>query len=211
MKYIPILFSTPMVTAILEGEKTMTRRILKPQPYPVTRTGREIEKYFEWDASKKATDLPIQEWLALCPYGKVGDVLWVRETFVNLNIDFPDVEPSFVYKADLISGYEFGVVNWKPSLFMPKSASRIFLEITDVKVERLQDISEEDAVKEGIEKLEGNNNWKGYFKEDYAYLKNPKLSFISLWKSINGKDSWDENPFVWLIIFKRIEKPDNFC
>jgi hypothetical protein len=188
MKYIPILFSTPMVKAIIEVRKTMTRRkikLYKADEHPLRQTSK-------WMKENKT-----------CPYGKVGDILWVRETFCDMDCSIN----GFAYKADFKNDCSW---KWKPSLFMPKAACRIFLEITDIRVERLQDISKEDAISEGIEKFDGENNWKGYFKGDYAYFKNPILSFTSLWRSINGFDSWDANPFVWVISFISIEKPNDF-
>jgi hypothetical protein len=98
--------------------------------------------------------------------------------------------------------------SWKPSIFMPKAACRIFLEITDVKVERLQDISEEDAINEGVELLP-NNRYK-YYLSEYFDCINAVHSFQTLWKSINGAESWEANPFVWAIEFKQITKPENF-
>ena len=228
MKFIPILFSTPMIQAIIEGRKTMTRRVMKPQPYPVKRHRKEIEEYFEWDASKKITDLPIQEWVSLCPYGKVGDILWVRETFVDV-VD-NDGKEVFIYKAD-DDFYKDTIENWKgwqPSLFMPKAACRIFLKITDIRVERLNEIREEDAKKEGVEftiadkekfgcRAQGMKLYRNYERKDNSLtsypcngFENSIISFQTLWQSINGKESWDANPWVWVIVFERIEKPTDF-
>ncbi|MDO8997221.1 MAG: hypothetical protein Q7U77_11390 [Sediminibacterium sp.] len=187
MKYIPILFSTAMVQAIIEGRKSMTRRVVKPQP---SETGVSAFNDGEHPQMK-------------CPYGQVGDILWVRESFISgyecdegsFNTD-EDGEyiPVLKYKADRESfdwydgnsDFPCEKIPWKPSIHMPKSACRIFLKITNVRVERLQDISEEDAIAEGI------------------------ASFKSLWQSINGEKSWDDNPWVWVIEFERIEKPENF-
>ena len=197
-----------MVQAIIEGRKTMTRRVMKPQPYPVTSHGASVENYFEWDASKKATDLPIQEWTALCPYGKVGDILWVREKTCYVMLEHAhDLLEGFKEKRQIIYGTDFHEdwmdyakekysYQWKPSLFMPKSACRIFLEITDIRVERLQDISGVDAVKEGFGLLPENGI--------------SQQSFFNLWEILNGKQSLYANPWVWVVSFKRIEKPVNF-
>ena len=199
MKFIPILFSTPMVQAILDGRKTMTRRTIK---FPKG-----------WVAEDNAWD-----WAALreyypkwgCPYGQIGDVLWVRETFRGIEQDFGS--PRYEYKAT----EKINLIDkWKPSLFMPKSACRIFLEITNVRVERLQDISEEDSMAEGVIDYE-DGTFKNYFKqkgfkdEDGVECLSAKASFLSLWCSINGIDSWESNPFVWVVEFKRIDKPVNF-
>lgn len=196
MKHIPILFSTPMVQAILDGRKTMTRRVIKPQP----------------DEDGLAKFLPTRQWhdtdarVYKCPYGKPGDILWVRETFANLNADFPTNPKCYVYKADDLQGNSYGPVTWKPSIHIPKEACRLFLKVTDVRVERLQEISEDDAKAEGIEKM------SGYYRD---YLNRggnlpPYASFQSLWQSINGPESWDANPWVWVIQFERIQKPENF-
>lgn len=174
----PILFSTPMVKAILEGRKTMTRRIKKDQS----------------DLSNVL--------IGKCPYEK-GMRLWVKETFFN-DADFEE-QPIYVYKADN-ENYPRGSSGWKPSIFMPRAASRITLEITNIRVERLQDISEEDSIKEGVETalVENYRMTKNYLTNQFE-LYNPKKSFKTLWQSINGQESWDVNPWVWAITFKQIK------
>ncbi|HNW91201.1 MAG TPA: hypothetical protein PKN48_16195 [Bacteroidales bacterium] len=168
----PILFSTPMVQAILEGRKTMTRRISKITPLDV--------------ANENLLDdilpIPIEQ---RCPYGQPGDILWVRESFFN---HFSDL---YSYKADNTKGNK----KWKPSIHMPKAACRIFLRITDIRVERLKNITEEDANNEGV------------FLDMWD---NKVTAFSNLWKKINGHDSWSANPWVWVISFERCEKPENF-
>lgn len=197
----PILFSTPMVEAILSGQKTMTRRILKVKgckPFIPDNTW-DIDTISKWNKDFN-------------PYGKVGDILWVRETFSNGNIENKK-HTGFRYKAD----DESFNVKWKPSLFMPKDACRIFLEITEIRVERLQEISNEDCINEGIKREIFPPTGKQYFYfypckdlRDDSYLDCPKTSFYSLWKSINGQKNWDDNPFVWVISFKRVERPYGF-
>lgn len=200
----PILFSTQMVQSILEGRKTMTRRIIKPQPKLIESSGR-----WYWEKALDVNGSPLVdasrnwwEYYGTSPYGKVGEVLWVRETWVHTGA-------YFIYKAgnkwsdewlndDYVPTGE--KIKWKPSIFMPKEACRIFLEITDIRVERLQEISEEDAIKEGISKCRPTNSKKG------MYHTAPIGLFKELWQSINGKESWDSNPFVWVIEFKRIDK-----
>jgi hypothetical protein len=177
MKEIPILFSTPMVKAILAGNKTQTRRIIKPQ-YSIK------EKY------------------------KIGDVLWVRETYRVIN--HSGHGSIYFYKADAcFTDLNDKNIKWKPSIFMPKEACRIKLKITDIKVERLQDISEQDAIHEGIEFKEWNNGFvlnKGFkiYGCRATYDENPIVSYRSLWEQINGKDSWNINHWVWVIQFERI-------
>lgn len=183
----PILFQTEMVKAILEGRKTMTRRIIKPQPNDnwETEEGESILKY--------------------CPYGEIGDVLWVRETFSINNLFANGIK--YTYKADLSE--DVNLLKWKPSIFMPKEACRIWLQIADIKTERLQDISEEDAIKEGVEKLIKFGQPAGY--KDYLNVPEigfttAKESFRTLWISINGEESWNQNPWVWCVSFKRLAK-----
>ncbi len=151
-----------------------------------------------------------------CPYGSVGDILWVRETTAQKLIEYGTHEEwKTIYKAD--NPNEMDRENWKPSIFMPKKACRIFLQITDIKVERLKDISFQDAISEGVENkiiksevfktYEGFKNYYPQDIEDEGYYKSPIDSYKSLWKSINGWNNWEENPFVWAITFKRAERP----
>jgi hypothetical protein len=149
-------------------------------------------------------------WQELKPKYSVGDVLWVRETWQkSLNIN------EFVYKSDTDNPiYLDKSFKWKPSLFMPKEACRIFLKITNIRVERLQDISEKDAVLEGVRIIhfaEGKFAvFKNYLLKEEKGTLNPIKSFFSLWESINGKESLNSNPWVWVIEFERIDKPENF-
>jgi hypothetical protein len=186
-KFHPILYQTEMVKAILEGKKTKTRRSVKMPPDRI------------WGHSNRFYGESGREYK--CPYGKVGDVLWVRETWQHVDIE--NDYSGFVYKAS--GGLDWEMSNedckWKPSIFMPKSACRIFLEITDVKVERLQGISEADAIAEGI----NLKNTSG----DYEHT--PVQEFEKLWQKINGPESWESNPFVWVISFKQILKPADFA
>jgi len=193
MKERPILFSTPMVQAILEGRKTQTRRIIKPQPFKKDNIWEYTKKSHATVSPDKILDCPIPP--IKCPYGAPGDVLWVRETFRLFKNDF------YVYKAN----YKFPeAFRWKPSIYMPKAAARLWLKITDLRVERLQDITEQDAKSEGVEK------YNDLFFKDYTNPENKflcaKTSFTSLWESINGQESWEENPWVWVVEFERIEK-----
>ena len=133
-----------------------------------------------------------------CPYGEIGNVLWVRESFQTWKL-------GWIFKSDYGAELPKGI-KWKPSIHMPRTAARIFLEITNIRVERVQDISEEDAIKEGIEM---NNiphpNW--YWMEDVYSTDSPTKAFELLWNKINGtRASWEINPWVWVIELKRIEK-----
>lgn len=201
----PILFSGEMVRAILEGRKTQTRRIVKhagddSRIYwnPVVVGG-----YGGW-LNDHGRPRP-------CPYGKPGDRLWVRETWAEVEgyKDHTGRDPGSIwYRADGqcrfvgsdepyepgIAEAELRVDRWRPSIHMPRHASRILLEITDVKVERLNDISAEDAVAEGVEAFAKDHNLTGYWT----------TAFARLWNSIHGDGAWNVNPFVWAIAFRRI-------
>lgn len=208
----PILFSTEMVKAILDGHKTQTRRVVKPQP-PAECS--DEDPCIEFDYSFKGTrenpawyaswEMPLdppnasESHNVYCPYGKPGDVLWVRETWQ------PSANDIFVYfKADYVHDTGKG---WKPSIHMPKSVARIWLEITNIRVERLQDISEDDAKAEGID-IFYKKNISGYEIQESnsirSWSKFPYHGFKSLWISINGHVSWELNPWVWVIEFKII-------
>lgn len=207
-----------MVQAILEGRKTQTRRAIKPQPI------HDISQYHLNNAgnlwvsrSAKNADGGYYLWSAKCPYGQVGDVLWVRETW-QLFTPYGPEDYYFGYKAspgeignEASSKYDYASPDvWKPSIHMPYEAARIFLRITDIRVERLQDISEDDAIAEGVERVAdyGTTGYKLYTEPDAAYSDiDAKWSFESLWQSINGADSWDANPWVWVVTFERIPKP----
>jgi len=197
----PILFSTDMVRAILDGNKTMTRRIIKPQP---SMTSGEFDSWIDKTGTIFCTStirMPIY-----CPYGRVGNILWVRETF---RVPNPYGKPDYEFKADWDS-YNTGInYKWKPSIFMPKEACRLRLKITNVKVERLHNITDEDAIAEGIEKTEfGYKNYNNTYpvKEFMGGVTEALQSYKSLWIYINGKSNWDANPWVWVIEFEIINK-----
>lgn len=217
----PILFSTDMVQALLAGRKTMTRRIVDPQPENTNAKGKKVIKVADW-----FTGLPDRGpayywkdngcWNSSKPfkykYGKDGDILWVREKFAKRCTPNGDWSPKLGYcycaDNDPLNQHK----KWKPSIHMPKDACRIFLQITNVRVERLKDITEEDAIAEGVEK-QFSHLFQEWRYKDYAKVKDdwrsPISSFQSLWASLNGFDSWDENPWVWVIEFKRINKPSH--
>jgi hypothetical protein len=191
MKEHPILFSGPMVQAIIEGRKTMTRRVVK---YP-TKDGE-----YGWHPTLGGMQyLPGGSTRPFCPYGQPGDRLWVRETFANINK--PGIKPEYIYRADPveIDEYENDGGKWKPSIHMPRQASRLTLEIVSVRVERLQDISEEYAKSEGVTRLR--------LSETLNIPRSWVGAFADFWDSINSKRgySWGSNPWVWVIEFKRIE------
>lgn len=213
-KFRPILFSTPMVQAILENRKTMTRRTKGLEKY------NEAPDEWRYDGISEEGDYamelldngnPKEIYSEIFPAYNLGDVLWVRETCLPLKIvDVLDNE-QILYKADqgaedFIKGIHS---KWKPSIFMPKHACRIFLKIKSIKVERLWDISKEDAISEGIEILGlGFKNYDNYVP--LTAFDNTQSSFFSLWSKINGLKSLQENPFVFVYEFEQIEKPLDF-
>jgi hypothetical protein len=199
MKEIPILFSTPMVQAILEGRKTQTRRLIKDKLQPVrveVISGRRLVKPSGWPL------MNVDEFTErLCPYGKPGDQIWCRETWRGIKQDFGPER--IEYKAtETINLTD----KWRPSIFMPKEAARIWLKVESVRVERLQDIPYPDIEKEGI----SLDQLKGC---DPCLPASIHLhhEFKKLWERINGTDSWQANPWVWVVSFKVLSitgKPD---
>jgi hypothetical protein len=205
----PIGFSGPMVRAILDGRKTQTRRIIKHREnrWECSDDGVTGKAWPFWPCYVFGEPEPIA---MPCPYGKPGDRLWVRETF---NSDWCD---QVIFKADGGSAKDAGYTKepkWKRSIHMPRWASRITLEITAVRVERLGDISEADAIAEGIESrpiswLPTASEYRYYgwiYKHDQWSLS-PMNSYESLWESINGPESWAANPWVWVIQFQKVDQ-----
>lgn len=223
MKERPILFSGAMVRAILDGSKTQTRRVIKNnpiEPHPVEKaahyhTGDPSQGYAWywrdrgcWNSSKPF----------FCPYGHAGDRLWVREThrLIDYSVTAPGCYPvhddwQAIYKADNLSEF-IAAGRWRPSIHMPRWASRIALEITGVRIERLQEISEEDALAEGIEKSSDPSlsSWP-FLGANHLIKGTPKphatagQAFLDVWGSIYGAMSGIDNPWVWVIEFKRVQ------
>jgi hypothetical protein len=209
-KFRPILFSTEMVQAILNGTKTQTRRIIEFPSYNPKLEHKHVSK-FEIKDFKVYDGNGDFEGNLNFRKGNVGDVLWVRETFREIEQD--NGTARIEYKAtETINLTD----KWKPSIFMPKNAARLFLKVKSLKVERLQDITQSDAVAEGIKQVGVNMVDIPLYKiynnlhPDKDGIIYPKWSFCSLWSSINGVESWCANPWVWVIEFERIDKPDNF-
>lgn len=222
MKERPILFSAPMVRAILDGRKTQTRRVVKPQTVTAALLSDGIK-----DA---ATGKPIR-----CHYGQPGDRLWVREAFRFLD-SFDGDSPATVGDLCMIAGYPKPWAptqyeadgyrdNWmnvgaspgsvtpgklRPGIHMPRWASRILLEVTGVRVERLQDISEANCIAEGVESVRNEGKyWRDYSNPDgrdcvSMTAVTPVESYRTLWESINGPGSWAANPWVWVVEYKRV-------
>lgn len=189
MKERGMIFNGEMVRAILDGRKTQTRRTVKPQP--------------DEDGLAKVTNGPwvdTSERNYHCPFGAAGDRIWVRETWARYNIDLNSHD--IAYRATTPEDWpEEG--RWRPSIHMPRWASRILLEITDVRVERLNAISQEDAQAEGME-LTG---WRPTYSDPDSggEVMTPYDNFAELWSSIYGDESWKANSWVWVISFKRVE------
>lgn len=221
IKERPILFSAPMVRAILDGRKTQTRRIAEiSEPFDYPQFNAKVvnfrKKTYWFDCQKSHPEHIANA----CPYGTLADRLWIRETWAPANSDdgpvilyradgdrrylmnedkFLDEEGAFsyeitgkVYFDSWASDIESADMGWKSSIHMPRWASRINLEITDVRVEKLQDISDVDAIAEGIQ-------------ADFLEHIHGPAGYRDLWESINGQGSWDKNPWVWVIEFKRID------
>ncbi|WP_460143117.1 hypothetical protein [Pseudomonas sp. S3_B08] len=207
IKERPILFSAPMVRAVLDGRKTVTRRPVKVQP----RSRADIGSYGKGQPFIRNPD--VTKCNPECPFGNPGDRLWVRETWYcdhNEVMRGPYLKPddldviearddgTLVYAADGLTPYEADQPVWKPSIHMPRWASRILLEITDVRVERLQDISRADIRAEGLQcppELASDDvspNYRDWYPEAWK----------ELWNSTGG--DWDANPWVWVVEFKRV-------
>lgn len=212
----PILFSSEMVRAILDGRKTQTRRIVKS------------EIALDWlDNAKFNPEFVAHPENDMCKYGKVGDRLWVRETFAIVpRTAYAQsdncqqiIKPNCNHDAAIFrAGWErsTGGICWKPSIHMPRWASRITLEITSIRVERLHEIKKADAISEGTDwkkcpshqtadsfrdqKIARSMGMASAFSAEIDYVSGFKI----LWESINGVGSWSKNPWVWVVEFKRV-------
>jgi hypothetical protein len=198
----PILFSGPMVRAILDGRKTQTRRVVKSLLGVGKVTEFDKSETLGWDYTfrdkrDRWNDLSLSQLVERCRHGKPGDRLWVREAFRLAPLgNGPRDEfgrPAVTHFRSTDS-HLFPNVKWKPSIHMPRWASRITLEVTGARVERLNDISRGDAMAEGCP------------HSNLAYGQNPCDWFHELWESINGPESWAANPWVWVIEFRKTEK-----
>ena len=209
MKEREMIFNGEMTRAILDGRKTQTRRPIKWKQTRFTEIG-EREDGSKWLWSEDA-EHACDFWHP-CPFGSVGDRIWVRETFSGHYLDDAQIQDIkdgrdkatdlCEYRADYPDGYQASD-GWTPSIHMPRWASRILLEITDVRVERLNSISQEDAQAEGLE-LTG---WRPTYSDPDSggEVLTPYDNFAQLWESIYGEESWKANPWVWVIEFKRVE------
>jgi len=192
----PILFSTEMVRAILAGRKTQTRRVMKPQPdSPIYKLPGRSEWFFGRCKENNYTDTIVK------PRYQKGDILWIRETW-------GDNGERIFYKADSADTSKmYG--GWKPSIHMPRAAARIFLRVADVRVERLQEISEDDAIAEGCKYDWDGNDWRTFYTIDKKTpINSSRAKFGSLWNKINAKRSygWGVNPWIWVYTFEQTQE-----
>lgn len=212
MRERPILFNGAMVRAILAGQKTQTRRAVKPAPQTIVNG-----KTSPWEGHGAALMTMLLAQQRGCPFGQPGDRLWVRETWMDLTgtgIEHRDTATGkrmrYAYGAQSPAGSasdearkDFGL-KWRPSIHMPRKACRLVLEITAVRVERLHAISDDDCAAEGVQRdrMSGFNLERGTF-----WGPRPVDSFKSIWDSTGG--DWDSNPWVWVIEFNRMNEASN--
>lgn len=220
MKTKPILFSTEMIHANLEGRKSQTRRVIDEKH----------SGFLEYAFKNKKN---LADWISKNAKYQMGDILWVRESWQVSRF-------GIYFSRARCPEHEVKEVKWRPSIHMPKKAARQFLKVINIRVERLQDISENDAIAEGIERFENSlfneTRYRDYtdgkrrdkdfnlYPEEakrvgYSHFggnpwpdwRDPISSFQTLWQSINGKKiPWESNPFVWVYEYEIIEKPENF-
>lgn len=222
----PILFNTEMVQAIKEGRKTQTRRIIKPQPVWDGISCFHISKYGCWEEGRNDRIFSAEDNWPI----NTGDILWVRETWQHVfNLDdndqaiegtgryiyFADNTMPFDYWVDTDTGEHKDQMPWRPSIHMPKEAARIFLRVKDVRIERLQDMTEEQAEKEGCSAGYWNITCGPFGNDDDPDEWTAIEHFQKVWDStIKPADrewyGWDANPWVWVIEFEKCERPDDF-
>ena len=237
----PILFTGAMVRALLDGSKTQTRRVMKPQPEPTPDDYRGPAGHW-WPCRAVQSMVHVEQELrndsnqwggfaaTSCPYGGVGERWWVRETWGVVSNDWdgsgnlvdwvPDRPATEIYEMPFGQGYYSGHViyaadgafmwsgdddgggeprsAWHPSIHMPRAASRILLEIVSVRVERLHDISEADAAAEGWSRRPEVSD------DPQVHADAARDWYMDLWEQINGPGSWDANPWVWVVEFRRV-------
>jgi len=210
MKFIPILFSTAMVQANHDGRKNQTRRLNGLDMFNAEPSKYKYQGLHDFTPSihlmKEVSGLKC-EWEVDCPYGQVGDVLWVRESFAEVR-NLHGARLWYVYKT----GYRTnnGLHPWRPSIHMPATACRSWCIITGIECQRLQDITTEDAIGEGIAVVSVANQKQTYYRNYHSekgYVSRPVNSYQTLWESINGLDSWDANPWVWVVHYQHTTTP----
>lgn len=231
MKERPIIFSAQMVRAILEGRKTQTRRIVKPHPrsdqimpreWSTVMRGNQNAIYGDGGLGWTALDTDGNPHEFRCPYGQPGDRLWVREAWALIDKDYKPADlaqaTAIVYRADGLKvpnqkdrdvraifadrcRLPLDAIKWRPSIHMPRNLSRIDLEIVAVRVERLKDISQSDAIAEGAPPIHPSID---RVSAGYGYPDFSRSWFAQLWEHINGPGSWEANHWVWVVEFKRV-------
>lgn len=191
-----------MVRALLDGSKTQTRRALNARSLALLEAAAKVGECYALGSMETIHENDMACYVQFCPYGEVGDRLWVRETHNRHG-------GMLTYRADgdWIADYhrdhpDQPRIQWKPSLFMRREASRILLEITEVRVERLQDISEADALAEGI--VPQRDGGFGLAGTTHYHSADPRMSYWALWEAINGSGSVEANPWVWAVSFRRL-------
>jgi len=236
MKTTQILFTTPMVQALQSGTKTQTRRLNGLKNINENPDAWECAATVEGSPAPNVKEnsfyavfvQPGKTAKIKCPYGSPGAVLWVRETFYAYGwwvkegvewrfVDFTpeDKDGKYHYEdnppAEVVLNREANKMGWykRPSIFMPKAACRIFLKIKSIRVERLQSITEGDAVAEGVLIDDDGYNCYDYLTKDFRFIE-PEYSYQTLWQKITGPESWAANPWVWVVEFEKCEKPESF-
>jgi len=208
----PIIFSEWSINRILAGEKTQTRRTVKPQPASGVNSIRHVKGRF-WQANEMGSEWDPTLWQEKCPYGQSGDALWVREAF-RLPHTYDEMSPSeyvdegqpHIVRFEAEEG-DYNAVpkdGWgrkRPSIHMPRELCRLRLRVEDVRVERVQDISSEDARAEGVTGKDADEHDSQEHSPGEIY----RLALRDLWYSIHGSSAWDGNPWVWVIEFSRID------
>lgn len=218
VKERPILFSGPMVRALLNGNKTQTRRTFSDRTLKLIRAAIEIGEVSDFLSEGKLGDHDLSYISGFCPYGHRGDRLWVKETWAahehyntrkpleipeGVTIECRESPAGVKTEGDghrPIKEGERG--RWRPSIFMRRWMSRLTLEIVSVRVERLNECSEADAIAEGIDIFEDGAGFT--VTPGGTWYRNPEDTYRALWESINGPGSWAQNPWVWVIEFKRL-------
>jgi hypothetical protein len=203
----PILFSTPMVQAILDGKKTQTRRVIIPQP----------DRFFEVDDTPGNFHLYDVEWGLgrIYPKYQVGDILWVRETWATVSSGIIEYKATYIepYTGSTEIDHIGKKITWRPSIHMPREAARIFLRVTNVRVERLREITDTDCLSEGIKDHPISDLWNEVVARVYGDTceDTPIKAFEKLWNSTIKKQDidkygWDANPWVWVYEFERVSE-----
>lgn len=226
MKERPILFGAPMVRALLAGTKSQTRRIITPQPRAISVCGATLDGLWipRGKVDYRVWPKPCRKIAEACPYGQPGERLWVRETWQawqRTSYEHDEAQPVGVKDATAskqrdydgsirVDAIEYRATSksagpWTPSIHMPRWASRITLEVTGVRVRRVQEITDADAEAEGVLTWARESLWPRCEAMRVAKPSRPRFLFQLLWMEINGVESWKADPWVWVVVFRRVE------